>query len=255
MHPGETTARQERAAEVAALVVGVLSTLVVLVAHLGDGEAVVLERPLLDGSGGYGFLHVDEHTRLPARFDPCEPIAYVVNPEGAPHGAIDDVREAFDRASVATGITFVHEGLTDERPRSGRDAYQPDRYGARWAPVLVAWADLSEISLPHRGGDVLGWASQHVMTHPQRQDVVVSGMVVLALEGPAVRPGFGAGRRWGNVALHEVGHLLGLDHVDDRDQIMNADAGHAAGRWGEGDLAGLAHLGRDAGCVPVPEAR
>jgi hypothetical protein len=42
---------------------------------------------------------------------------------------------------------------------------------------------------------------------------------------------------------HEFGHLVGLDHVDDPGELMNADN---LGRttWGPGDLAGLSRLGR-----------
>jgi hypothetical protein len=120
--------------------------------------------------------------------------------------------------------------------------------------VLVAWADVADVPAPHRT-DVLGWATQTLMTHPTRQDVVVSGTVVLADDARRLRPGFGPGRRWGNVALHEVGHLLGLGHSVHRGEIMYPDVAHARGEWGEGDLAGLAHLGRGAGCVRVPDAR
>jgi hypothetical protein len=243
------------AAEAVGVLLAALSTLALILAHLaGGGEALSIDRPLLDGSGGYAFLHVDPDTGLPARFDPCASVAYVVNPSGAPNGAVDDVHEAFSRAAAATGMTFEYRGQTEETPAPERQAYQPERYGERWAPVLVAWTDLTDMPAPHRS-EVLGWATQTLMTHPTRQDVVVSGMVVLASEGPAVRPGFGRGRRWGNVALHEVGHLLGLDHTHQRGEIMYPDAGHATGDWGEGDLAGLAHLGRDAGCLRTPDPR
>ncbi len=67
-----------------------------------------------------------------------------------------------------------------------------------------------------------------------------------------MNPGFGAGRRWGNVVLHELGHLLGLDHSEHPGEVMHATVDQGAGDWGPGDLAGLAHLGREAGCLRVP---
>jgi predicted Zn-dependent protease len=55
----------------------------------------------------------------------------------------------------------------------------------------------------------------------------------------------------GSVLLHELGHIMGLDHVRDPDQLMYS------GRhpnmflhdYGTGDLAGLRRLGVSAGCL------
>jgi hypothetical protein len=58
--------------------------------------------------------------------------------------------------------------------------------------------------------------------------------------------------RWdlGPLLLHEWGHVLGLAHVPDRDQIMWSDEVEGADQhpalllhaYGDGDLAGLARL-------------
>ena len=77
----------------------------------------------------------------PVRWNPCEPIHYVVNLGAAPPGSLQDVQDAVLRLSGATGIAFTYDGLTDEIPTRYRDVYQPDRYGDRWAPVLVGWVD------------------------------------------------------------------------------------------------------------------
>jgi hypothetical protein len=47
------------------------------------------------------------------------------------------------------------------------------------------------------------------------------------------------------VVLHELGHLVGLDHVRDRGELMFPTANDVVG-YGPGDLQGLAALGRGA---------
>lgn len=52
------------------------------------------------------------------------------------------------------------------------------------------------------------------------------------------------------VVRHELAHLVGLDHVKDRHQIMYGTNTKTNGLFGAGDLAGLAHQGAARGCLP-----
>ena len=58
-----------------------------------------------DETGGPGFLFLDRTEQgTPTRWNPCDPIHYVVNATLAPPGSIEDVHEAVRRVSAATGI-------------------------------------------------------------------------------------------------------------------------------------------------------
>ena len=46
----------------------------------------------------------------PVRWNPCEPIHYVVNLGAAPDGSLQDVQDAVLRISSATGIAFASTG-------------------------------------------------------------------------------------------------------------------------------------------------
>ena len=53
-----------------------------------------------------------------------------------------------------------------------------------------------------------------------------------------------------SVVLHEIGHLLGLDHVGDTSQIMHEYSSPEVTTYQAGDLAGLEALGTGRCAVP-----
>ncbi|MDP9436749.1 MAG: peptidase, partial [Actinomycetota bacterium] len=187
------------------------------------------------GRGGFRPLHVALDGQ-PVRFDPCRPVHWVMRERGAPPGALALVRAQVDAVARATGLRFVHDGLTDEPVDQQRAPYQPERYGDRWAPVLVAWTD--EREHPALAGPTAGVGGATVVDDGGLH--LVGGVVLLdrpALTTPwgSLRPGVG------RTVLHELGHLVGLDHVDDRTQLMQS--GGRATSFGDGDRRGLHVMG------------
>lgn len=209
---------------------------------------------------GYSFSFVKGDGCTPVRWDPCQPVHYVVNPAEAPPGGVADVEEAFRRLAAATGVEFVNDGTTDEAARRG--PYVEARYPGRWAPILVVWRRNSG---DRAGVEVVGSGFPYRV-----QDVLVSGSLTLNADavtdrakntplagGFAPAPGFGAigadGVTWGRVILHELAHVMGLGHTKDRDQLMYPDTAEQTARttdYRSGDREGLRLLGREAGCLP-----
>ena len=187
----------------------------------------------------------------PVRWNPCEPIHYVLSRDGLTASAIEDVHGAIGRITDVTGIEFTYDGLTDEEPRRRRLSYQPGRYGDRWAPVLIAWVHPDETDIPFsdEGHDAAAVASPQ-LPDDGNGDVYVSGWVALDVEDPNPS-GFGFPGMQGPVVLHELGHVLGLGHAELNGNLMEPSGGGVTS-FGPGDLAGLEHLGRDAGCLPTP---
>lgn len=201
----------------------------------------------------YAFLEAQKGGCQPVRFNPCEPVHYVVNAKLAPPGALDDLTEAIHRVEAATGMTFVNDGSTDEPASLSRPLSQPERYGNRWAPVLVVW----DHGAPYRMEvtNPAGGRSTPV------DGVSVSGILIVNVDATAQdhgrstpANGFGEGTTWGRVFIHELGHLVGLGHVARSDQIMFTELGVQSGDavFHAGDLAGLRLLGREAGCLTTP---
>ena len=223
---------------------------------LPKGAVAAATPPVVVAAGdpsSYSFLQANPNGS-PVRWDPCTPIHYVTNLTGAPAGAAADVAQAIDEVSVASGLTFVNDGATTETPAQNRPAEQADRYGHRWAPVLIAWGSPGPGSLLP-GGGVLGeggatWASSG------GPDVYVSGIVALdAGASSSLAGGFGAGLTRGDLLLHEIGHLVGLGHTADASQVMYPDLlSRPVASYGAGDLAGLARVGAGSGCLSAPAA-
>lgn len=201
----------------------------------------------LDAPVDYAFLEAQRGGCQPVRFNPCEPIHYVVNSALAPPGALDDLRAAIAKVEEATGVTFVDDGATDEPAAVGRPLSQPRRYGDGWAPVLIVWDHGEKFRMAPTnpaGGQAV-----------PVEGVYVSGILIVnvdMIESPA--SGFGPGNTWGRVFIHELGHLVGLGHVARSDQIMFSELGAQRGRaeFHAGDLAGLRLVGREAGCLQTP---
>ena len=198
----------------------------------------------------------------PVRWDPCRTVVLVVDPTGAPAGAEDDLAEAVDRLRAASGLDLVVAGRVDERPDAQRRAYQPQRYGENWAPVLVAWARPNEADLPLRDWD--RGVAIPIAAGPPGAQVFITGQVVFNVERDDLVAGFDdRATAWGSTILHELMHLLGLDHVDDPDELMWTFPGEGPVRLGPGDLAGLRAIGAPqdtagddtAGCLQVPPPR
>lgn len=196
--------------------------------------------------GPHAFMATQTDGTTPVAYDPCRPIPVVINERTMPSAATGLVAEAIDEVSSITGLRFVVEGPTDEGAAMQRQAYQPDRYGDRWAPVLVAWTD--PVEQPELDGNVAGLGGSSAVETADSGRVYVSGLVLL--DGPGIEPllEHPEGRALAKaIVLHELGHLVGLDHVHDPGQLMNAE-NEGQTEFANGDLTGLYALSRGA-CI------
>jgi hypothetical protein len=205
-----------------------------------------------DDGAPYAFWEID-HRGGPLRWDACTPIGFVLNTHGAHGDAERDVRAALSVLADAAGLELVLHGPTDERPSSSRPLVEPDGSGWRWRPVLIAWAEPGEGDLPLTSLD--RGIALPVAVHAEDREAYVTGQVIINAARTDLLAGFGdRSTAVGATLIHELAHLLGLDHVDDPTQVMWVDPGSGPVVLGSGDLAGLERLGRASGCNPAPSA-
>ena len=204
--------------------------------------------PAPPAGGTHAFVALQADGSTPVSYDPCRPIHYVTRPDNAPEGGGRIIRDAVDRVSAVTGLQFVDDGATAEASTDARPLFQPDSYGDRWAPVLISWQTAAENA--EFAGSTVGEAGSAAVTIGGGPKVFVTGTVDLDAEAFELFLAEPDGEAFARaVVLHELGHLVGLDHVDDAGQLMFPDARHDVLDFQDGDLTGLARLGAGA-CVP-----
>jgi len=244
--------------------------------HLAS-ESNGVVRPELTMPVSWSFLRLAADGCTPMRFNPCQPIHYVTS--GARAGSADraDLAEALARVSEATGVEFVHDGeVPDDPGLPARPAVVTGPDGARWAPVHIAWVGQDAIgrarALAPPGGGQPGASTTTVPDigipgaglPVESGGVHVTGLLLLNVDavsdlrtGAAMPHGFGRGPSWGRVLLHELGHLLGLGHVQSTANLMHHQLGahtSPSATFGTGDRIGLDAVGRKAGCIETPAA-
>jgi hypothetical protein len=111
--------------------------------------------------------------------------------------------------------------------------------------VLFVWETADE--QPDVGVDVAGLGGSAQFSWGDHPAVYVTGAVQLDV----TKLGKDLASRQGNlrvqaVILHEIGHLVGVDHVNDQAQLMYS-RGRTLTDCGPGDLTGLATLGNGTG--------
>ncbi|MGN6331302.1 MAG: matrixin family metalloprotease [Motilibacteraceae bacterium] len=215
-----------------------------------DEAAAPLGRPAPAPVGAGGWRPLQTHPDgSPVTFDPCRPIHYVWRDETGSGELAKVLPKALAQLSTATGLRFVDDGRTDEPVTQDRAAYQPARYGDRWAPVLVVWRAGGVDAGQHP--DALGLAGPASYGTSEKDVHFVTGSAVFAGTALDLRARTG-GQAWVEaVVLHELGHLVGLDHVDDPYQVMYPANVAPLPAYRDGDLRGLEQLGLGR-CVSGP---
>ena len=195
------------------------------------GDATAFSAPTAASSpspstdNNYAF-EVTNAAGVPARWNPCEALHYAVVSTGAPAGWQNDVTDDIDQVSQATGISFVDDGT-----------YTSSSAVPSTSKIVISW--VSSLT----GGDTIGLTTYWFYNSGGYAPQMASAQIQLLT---SLRSGGGfSGEQ--PVLLHELGHAMGLAHVNAPEVMNPVDQGD--GSYLAGDLNGLWHLGAAQGCA------
>lgn len=195
---------------------------------------------MLSGDGYELWATRDDGT--PVRWDPCTPIRWETRVSDPPWVA-ELADAAFDEVGSLAGLTFQH--VVDDATDAGPDRNVAAEDLGSWEPVLVTLTTPEEV-------DWLTPDDRALAVPVAIDQVFVSGQILLNKDEALETDFASRDDSWGSTLLHEIGHLVGLDHVDDPEQLMYPYPLSGIAEFGDGDLLGLGALGAHGStCLPT----
>lgn len=251
------------------IAIPVIATLLLMVASdLSPAHATGGEKVSVATTGTYRLNVTTVAGRtVTARWNPCgKAISYSIDSRflhtttPKRRTARTDVRRGIRELASATGLRFREVRRKDVVPtRKNWTSGKVDLRIVFMSPShknqASSFLPKNEVTGAGRYAGFTRWMSVPSRTHTGDRALRIS-KAVIAIDGDQYRKypgGYGPGPVTGDLLLHELGHSVGLDHVNDSNEIMYggriSNATYPIAAYQAGDLNGLSLLGRQQGCL------
>lgn len=193
--------------------------------------------------GSYNFLSSPRW-----RWDSCGPVTWQFNSDHSAAKGLAQIMGALHRAHQATGLDFKYVGKTNQRPNTSGS-------GINGSDIIIGWLRAKAFQSTTGSSGAVGVGGARFSGGWKEADgtqvskALSGGVVLNAKYNGRLKNGFGKGFTWGDVIMHEFGHVLGLGHVGSSKQLMFGTITARPARWGAGDLTGLSKVGNNGGCL------
>jgi len=226
----------------------VLITIALVLAMIDtSGTGVQAQIEAKSAHKSYAFAYLQPFSQTPIRWDPCQKISFKLLKNKSGRSQLANISTAFKRIGQAAGLEFRYAGGFKDYYAYGNSFNQEitsTDFPEAERSVLVKFVSPNNMNGQVNKYTIGVGGVQTLLGDADRYPV--NGLITLSTDLLKTNSNYRQA-----VYMHEIAHVVGLDHVNDKRSLMFAGSTgwKFTKNFTRGDLTGLRLLGRSQGCL------